>query len=266
MSGTAGPAPLAVITGASKGIGLELAKQFAEHGHDLVVVGSSDRIHAVVPELAGYGVSVEPIQADLRTRDGVLEVWRTVSTRVVDVLALNAGVGIGGDFGETSLEDELDVIALNVVSVVHLAKLALPRMRERGAGRVLITSSEASLMPAPFLAVYGASKAFVQSFAEAIREEVREDGVTVTTLLPGPTDTDFFRRADMLDTKAAQDDETDDPALVARQAYEAVMDGDHRVLAGSFKHRAQTAIAEHLPEPARAKMHRTLSEPGSADD
>jgi short-subunit dehydrogenase len=266
MDGIEGRRGLAVITGASSGIGLELARQFAEHGFDLMVVADSDRIQAVVPQLGELGVRVEPVQVDLATKDGVLEVWRRIERRPVDVLALNAGVGVGGPFVETSLERELAMIDLNVKSVVHLAKLCLPDMVERGAGRLLFTSSQSSTMPGPFLAVYAATKAFVQSFAEAVRNEVADSGVTVTTLLPGPTRTRFFERADMLDTKAGQPENEDDPQLVARQAFEATMAGEHRVAAGSLKNRAMTAVGEHLPDPVGARLHRSQSEPGSADD
>jgi short-subunit dehydrogenase len=172
---------------------------------------------------------------------------------------------VGGDFSrETDLQAELRLIQLNVFSTVHLAKLMVKDMIARGKGRILITSSIAALMPAPFEAVYGATKAFDLSFAESLREELKDTGVTVTALLPGPTDTDFFRRAGMQDTKAAEMSSDNDPAEVARQAYDALMAGEERVVSASLKTKLQGSLARFLPEQLKAKWHRTISEPGSA--
>lgn len=148
---------------------------------------------------------------------------------------------------------------------MHLAKRVLPDMVRRGAGRVLFTSSIASTMPGSFQAVYNASKAFVQSFAEAIRNELKDSGVTVTSLMPGPTDTNFFHRADMDDTKVGTSDK-DDPALVAKQGFEALMQGDDQVVAGSLKNKVQAAAAKVIPDTAKAEMHRRMAEPGSGTD
>jgi short-subunit dehydrogenase len=180
---------------------------------------------------------------------------------------INAGVGVGGPFvGEdTSLAEQLNVVDLNVRSSVHLAKRLLPAMVARGSGRVLFTSSIAAVLPGPFQSVYNASKAFLLSFSEALREELRDTGVTVTTLLPGPTDTEFFDRADLGDTKLGTGPK-DDPADVAKQGYAAMMAGEHRVVAGSMRNKAQVASANVLPDPALAAQHRRQSEPGSADN
>src|SRR4051812_28939130 len=174
--------PLALVTGASRGIGLELARQFAAHGFDLVVAAEDDGIARAAIELQGEGGSVEPVQVDLSRPEGVEElVGRVRATgRPVDAAAINAGVGVGGDFArETDLDAELQLIRLNCSSSVHLAKRVLPDMLERGSGRVLFTSSIAGTMPSPFEAVYGASKAFLVSFSDALRNELKDTGVSV---------------------------------------------------------------------------------------
>ncbi len=259
--------PLAVVTGASSGIGYDLATQFAQHGFDLLIAAEDQGIAEAAHAFEGLGAGVESLQVDLATYDGVEELYGkiTASDRPVEALALNAGVGVGGDFARgTDLRDELKLIALNVTSSVHLAKRVLPDMVGRGNGRVLFTASIAATMPAPFEAVYGASKAFLLSFAEALRNELKDTGVTVTALMPGPTDTNFFHRAGMDDTKAGAG-KKDDPAEVARQGFEALMAGKDHVVAGSLKSKLSGAANEVLPETAKAEAHRRLAEPGSAD-
>nr|WP_258544871.1 SDR family NAD(P)-dependent oxidoreductase [Micromonospora provocatoris] len=180
-------------------------------------------------------------------------------------MALNAGRGAGGDFvGGTDLADELTVIDLNVRSTVHLAKLLLPDMVRRGAGRVLFTSSIAATMPGAYQAVYNASKSFVQSFAEGVRNELKDSGVTVTSLMPGPTDTEFFDRADMADTRVGQG-RKDDPRKVAEDAFEALMKGEHKVAAGSLVNKIQVAAGKIVPDRLKAEQHRKMAEPGSGD-
>ncbi|MGA8026006.1 MAG: SDR family NAD(P)-dependent oxidoreductase [Bryobacteraceae bacterium] len=259
--------PFAVVTGASSGIGLELAKQFAEHGFDLLIVSQSQNIAEAERELQALGAGVESFQADLATYDGVESLYSRIqsSGRPVDSIAINAGVGVSGDFTrDTDLEAELNLIGLNVVSPVHLTKRIAKDMVARGQGRILFTSSIAGTMPAPFYAVYGASKAFLSSFAQAIRNELKDTGVTITALMPGPTDTNFFQRAGMEDTKAGVS-EKDDPADVAREGFEAIMAGKDHVVAGSFKNKLQAAAGHALPDPLMAEMHRKQSEPGSAN-
>ncbi len=260
--------PFAVITGASSGIGYELARQFAEHGYDLLLAAEDEGIATAAAGLRRDGENqVTDVRVDLATPEGVERLAEAIAAtgRDVDALALNAGRGIGGDFvRDTDLADELNVIAVNVTSTVHLAKRILPAMVERGAGKVLLTSSIASTMPGSFQAVYNASKAFVQSFAEAIRNELKDTGVTVTSLMPGPTDTNFFDRADMLDTKVGAD-EKDDPAQVAAQGFAALMDGDDHVVAGARKNKLQAAAAKFIPDTVKAERHRKMAEPGSAD-
>jgi short-subunit dehydrogenase len=255
---------LAVVTGASSGIGLELARLFAADGFDLVIAAEDDELQNAADALRiGGGRTVEAVQVDLATPEGVEELVARVE-RPPQALALNAGIGAGGAFiGDTALADELKLIDLNVRSTVHLAKLLLPRMVERREGRVLVTSSVASTMPGPFQAVYNASKSFVQSFALALRNELKDTGVTVTSLMPGPTETEFFARADMLDTKVGTGDK-DDAADVARDGYEAMMVGKERVVSHSLSTKAQGRGSRFLPDSAKAEMHRRQAEPGTA--
>lgn len=259
--------PLAVVTGASSGIGYELAKQFAKHGYDLVIAAEDAGINNAATELAVLGAKVETVQVDLATYDGVETLYAAIQTTdlPVDAIAINAGIGVGGDFThETDLQDELKLINLNVVSTVHLAKRVVQDMVARGQGRILFTSSIAALMPGPFEAVYAASKAFVQSFSEALRNELKDTGVTVTALQPGPTETNFFERAGMQDTRVGQS-KKDDPAQVAEQGFEALMAGKDHVIAGSVTTKLQAAVTNVLPSTANAEQHRKLAEPGSGD-
>jgi short-subunit dehydrogenase len=256
---------LAVVTGASSGIGFELAKVFAAESFDLIVAAEDEELDAAARELNQIGCGVESVRVDLSRPEGVESLYErmTANGRPTDVLCLNAGIGMGGDFArETDLAQELRIVDLNVRSTVHLAKLALADMTARDAGRVLFTSSIASTMPGAYQAVYNASKSFVQSFAEAIRNELKDTGVTVTALMPGPTDTEFFERAEMEDTKVGAGAK-DDPAEVARQGFEALMAGKEKVVAGSLKNKLQTAVAGVIPDSAKAEMHRKMAEPGS---
>jgi uncharacterized protein len=261
LQGRTSDRPLAVVTGASSGIGLELARQFTEHGFDLVVAAEDEAIEDVE--------AVDAVRVDLATPAGVEELHRRIQAtgRPVAAAALNAGVGAGGVFAGgpdgTTLADELRIVDLNVRSTVHLAKLLVPAMVQRGEGRLLFTSSIASTMPGPFQAVYNASKSFVQSFALALRNELKDSGVTVTSLMPGPTDTEFFERADMLDTRVGAGDK-DDPADVARDGFEALMAGKERVVASSLSTKAQGRGSRFLPDAAKAAMHRRMAEPGSS--
>jgi uncharacterized protein len=240
---------LAVVTGASSGIGLELAKLFASNGYDLVIVAEDAGIESAAEQLRSIGPMVESVQADLATQDGVEELWERVLRlgRDVDAIAINAGVGVGGPFLETDLDEEINLINLNVTGAVHLAKHVVQHMSERGQGRILFTSSIAAEMPAPFEAVYGASKAFLLSFSEALRNELKDTNITVTALQPGPTDTNFFDRAGMQDTKVGAD-KKDDPADVARDGFEALMAGKDHVVAGSFKNKVQSTMAQITPD------------------
>lgn len=253
--------PLAVVTGASNGIGYELAKQFAQNGFDLLVTASSSSLYEAAQSFEKLGAKVEAVQADLTTYDGVETLYSSIKAtgRSVDAIAINAGVGVGGAFVETDLKDELNLINLNVVSSVHLAKRVTKDMVAQGKGRILFTSSIAAILPGPFEAVYAASKAFLHSFAEGLRVELKDTGVTVTSLMPGPTDTNFFERADMQDTKAHAMPK-DDPTEVAKQGFEALMAGKDSVIAGSLITKVQGAVSKVLPDALKAKLHGQLTE------
>jgi short-subunit dehydrogenase len=260
------PKPFAVVTGASSGIGLELALQCAEHGFDLLVTATGPSIEEAARTIEALGARVHTLQTDLATFEGVEALYAAVRSinRPMDVLAINAGISVGGDFArQTVLTDELRLIDLNVTSTVHLTKLAVRDMVARGAGRILFTSSIAALMPGPFQAVYNASKAFIYSFAEAIRSEVKDSGGSITVLLPGPTDTGLFERAGMQATKVGTS-KKDDPADVARAAFEALMAGKDQVVASSLKTRLMATAARAMPATVSAEQDRQLAEPGSA--
>ena len=267
MSATADQ-PLALVTGASSGIGFELAKQFADNGFDLIIAAEDDELATAKRELELKGARVEAVQVDLATEAGVDELYGRVSAtaRPLAAAALNAGRGAGGAFAtDTKLEDELEIVDLNVRSTVQLAKYIVGDMVSNNAGRILFTSSIASTMPGSFQAVYNASKSFVQSFALALRNELKDTEVTVTSLMPGPVETEFFQRAGMdQDTKVGRGDK-DDPADVARDGFEALMSGDERVVSHSLKSKAQGIGSRLLPDSVKAKMHRSMAEPGSGD-
>ncbi len=258
--------PLALVTGASSGIGFELAKLFAEHGYDLVVAAEDEELAVAAGDLERAGASVDAVRVDLATEEGVSEFYRHVtdSGKPLAAAALNAGRGAGGAFAtDTRLEDELEIVDLNIRSTVQLAKYVVGDMAKRGEGRILFTSSIASTMPGPFQAVYNASKSFVQSFALALRNELKDTGVSVTTLMPGPVETEFFERAEMLDTKVGSGDK-DDPADVARDGFEALMNGDERVVSHSLSSKAQGIGSRVIPDSVKAEMHRRMAEPGSS--
>jgi uncharacterized protein len=257
--------PYAVVTGASSGIGLALSRQFADHGYDVLMVAEDDGVQQAATGLRAEG-HADAFQVDLRHFDGVERLWAhiTGTGRPVAAMAINAGVGHAGAFVESSLEGDLDLIKLNVTSTVHLAKRVLADMVARGSGRVLFTSSIAATMPGPYYATYAASKAFVQSFAEAVRAEVAGAGVTVTSLMPGPTDTDFFDRAGMQGSKA-DEGHKDDPDDVARDAFDALMAGDDHVVAGSLRNKVQAGLAKVLPSTVTAAMQGAQAKPADQD-
>ena len=265
MATTSSGRQFALVTGASSGIGYELAKQFAQNGFDLLVTSAAERINSTAEELQAAGGTVEAVQADLATHEGVHKLLSAIRSdgRTLDAAAINAGVGVSGPFVETDLGEELNMIALNVTSTVHLAKYIVKDMVARGSGRILFTSSIAGTMPTPYEAVYGATKAFVRSFAQGIREELKDTGVTITALMPGATETEFFERAGAMDTKLGVS-EKDDPAEVAKEGFEAMMAGKDHVIAGSLKNKLQATAGHTLPDPLVAKAHAGMSAPGTA--
>jgi short-subunit dehydrogenase len=256
-------APRALITGASSGIGRELARLFAADGYEVIINAEDDEIHEAARQLVAEGASVRAVQADLRTEQGVEDVWTACleGGRPLDAAALNAGVGQGGPFIGTDLAAELDIIDLNVRSTVHLAKLVLTHMADRNAGKVLFTSSIASTMPGSYQAIYNASKSFIQSFAEALQDELRDRDITITSLMPGPTATEFFERADMADNTRMGKGPQDDPADVARQGYEGLNKGEKRVVAASLLTKASEAMNKVMPDRIKAVTNRLGAEP-----
>jgi uncharacterized protein len=250
---------LALVTGASSGIGFELATLFAEDGYDLVVAADEDGIDASADKLRSAGVDVQAVQVDLRKPEDVVRLYdiATAGGRILDAAALNAGSGRAGSFLEGELDDDLGIIDLNVRSTVHLARLVVGDMARRGSGKVLFTSSIVAGMPGWNQSMYNASKSFVQSFVEALHDEMRGTGVTVTALMPGPTATNFFRRAGMPDTVIGRMPK-DDPARVARQGYDAMMRGDRKVLAASLFFKAMGVTNWFLPDSVKSAANRLI--------
>jgi short-subunit dehydrogenase len=257
----------AVVTGASSGIGYELAAQFARNGFDVLVVAEDEGIRSAAQRLSSTGANIEPLQADLATWEGNEAVYQKIqaSNRPLDAIALNAGVGVAGPFEETDLARHLNLVELNIVSPVHLTHRVLKDMVARGQGRILFTSSIAATMPGPFNSTYNASKAFLKSFSEAIRSEVKDKGITVTALMPGPTETNFFERAGNTDTKLGQSNK-DSAEEVAKEGFDALMSGDDHVVAGSFKNKVQATVAHVLPDTATAQLHYKEAKPGSGKE
>lgn len=257
---------LAAVTGASSGIGYELAKRFAEHGYDVVMAAEDERIEAAARDVAALGRQAEAVRVDLATYAGVEEFYSRILAdgRPLDAVAINAGIGVGGPFADTSLADELRLVDLNVRSAVHLAKRCVQEMAPRRAGRILFTSSITANQPGPFEASFAAAEAFLLSFSEGLRDELKDQGITVTALLPGPTGTEFFDRAGMADTRVGSG-RKDSAAQVAAEGFEALMKGKDRVLAGSLKDKVMAGAAKVTPETVRARMHRAMSEPGSGE-
>jgi len=254
----------AVVTGASSGIGYWLAKELAGRGYDLVVCSAGERLEQASQDFTTAGVSVKAISADLSTREGVDELWSTVQAigRPVDVACINAGIGIGGLFAETDLDTELKMVELNCVGVVHLAKHMVKHMLDLNAGKILITSSIAGEMVAPREAVYAATKAFDLSFAHSLRYELRDTGVSVTALQPGPTDTDFFHRAGMDNTQTGSEGKHESqPEDVARQGLDALFAGKDHVYAASVKTKMEGMLANVVPGAVKGAMHEKMAKP-----
>jgi short-subunit dehydrogenase len=207
--------PFAVVTGASSGIGLELAAICAQEGFDLLVAADRPEIHTAADQFRGFGADVVVVEADLASTAGVDQLWAAAGGRPVDALLANAGHGLGHAFLDQDFADVRHVIDTNVTGTVYLVQLVGREMRTRGQGRILLTGSIAGFMPGTYQAIYNGTKAFIDSFSFALRAELKDTGVTVTCLMPGATETDFFERADMLDTNVGQS-KKDDPADVAR--------------------------------------------------
>jgi short-subunit dehydrogenase len=254
---------LAVVTGASTGIGFELARECAKNNFDLIVVANEPEIETAASNLRGDGANVEAVNADLSTTEGVDKLLARIGGRPVDALLANAGRGLGRAFLDQDWKDVRYVIDTNVTGTVYLIQKVGREMRARGKGRILITGSIAGFMPGTYQAVYNATKAFLDSFSFALRAELKDSGVTVTCLMPGATETDFFERADMMDTKVGTQ-KKDDPSDVAKTGFKAMMDGDGDVVSG-WHNKLQSAIATIMPSGMVAEQHRKMAAPGTAE-
>ncbi len=254
---------LAIITGASTGIGYELAKCCAEDGFDLLIAADEPEIHQAAEDFKQLGVQVESVEADLATIEGVDTLYAAANGRTVDALLANAGLGLGGAFLDQDFADVRHVIDTNITGTIYLAQKVGADMSARGQGRILFTGSIAGFTPGTFNATYNGTKAFIDSFSFALRNELKDTGVTVTCLMPGATETEFFERADMLDTKIGQS-KKDDPVDVAKAGYEAMMSGEGDVVTG-FKNKVMSAAALLTPSDVLAEQHRKDAEPGSAN-
>jgi short-subunit dehydrogenase len=255
----------AIITGASSGIGAELAKLAAQDGYDLLVVADTPFVDASAG-LQGSGVSVETLETDLATIEGVDRLLEATGGRQIDLLCANAGHGLGRAFLDQDVAEWRHVIDTNITGTVYLLQKVLKPMVARDAGKVLVTGSIAGFIPGSFQAVYNGTKAFVDNFTDAIRNEIKEaKGVTLTTLMPGPVETEFFERGDMMDTSVGVNPNKSDPADVARDGWDALMSGKASIVSG-WKNKIQQAVANVTPAAILAEQHRKMAEPGTSDD
>lgn len=255
----------AIVTGASTGIGFELASIAAEEGYDLLVVADEPLIDAAAADFRRHGVEVRSVEADLATIDGVDRVLQAAGGRTVDILCANAGRGLGRAFVDQDVGEWRRVIDTNITGTVYLLQKVLAEMIARDDGKILVTGSIAGYMPGTFNAVYNGTKAFIDNFTDALRNEIKESkGVTITTLMPGPTETEFFDRADLMDTKVGQQ-EKDDAAKVARDGWDAMIMGEAHIVSG-WKNKVQKTLANVTPASTLAEMHRSMAEPGTAKD
>lgn len=255
--------PLAMVTGASTGIGYELAKLCARNNFDLVIAADEPEIQQAAQDLGAFGTEVEAVEADLATRAGVDKLYAAANGRPVNALLANAGRGLGHAFLDQDFDEARRVIDTNITGTIYLIHKVGNDMRAQGQGRILITGSIAGFMPGAFQAVYNGTKAFIDSFSHALRNELKDTGVTVTCLMPGATETEFFERADLMDTKIGQQ-EKDDPADVAKDGFDAMMRGESDVVSG-WKNKVQAAVANVIPADVLAEQHRKKTEPGSAN-
>jgi short-subunit dehydrogenase len=250
---------LVIVTGASSGIGLQLAKRAARDGVSLILVADRDLAEAEQEVRRAGAKSIERVRCDLGTQGGVQQVVAQVGDRPVAALIANAGQGEGGLFLDQEWREVSEIIDTNVIGTAHLVHEIGRRMRAANHGRILITGSIAGHMPGPFNLVYNSTKAFLDFFSVGLANELKDTEVTVTCLLPGATDTAFFERADMVNTRVGQQKKAD-PAKVAEDGYEAMLEGDTQIVSG-FMNKLQYLFADLLPDNLVAQMHRRLAEP-----
>ncbi|WP_404710374.1 SDR family NAD(P)-dependent oxidoreductase [Sphingomonas sp. MMS24-J13] len=256
----------AIITGASTGIGFELATLAAKNGYDILVVANEPLIDAAATDFKQFGTEVTSIEADLSTFDGVDRLLAAANGRRVDLLCANAGHGLGHAFIDQQPADWRFVVDTNITGTIYLIQKVLKEMVARNDGKILVTGSIAGYIPGAFQAVYNGTKAFIDSFTEALRNEIKDsDGVTLTTLMPGPVETEFFARGDMLDTSVGASDNKSDPVDVAQDGWDAVMGGKASIFSG-WKTKLQGVLANVTPGSVLAEQHRKMAEPGSADN
>jgi short-subunit dehydrogenase len=249
----------AVVTGASTGIGFELARECAEHGYDLLIAADEPEINEAAATLRQHGTEVRALQVDLTDKAGVERLYAAAGGHPIDALLANAGRGLGRAFLDQDPDDWIRVVNTNVTGTLLLVQKVGRDMRQAGSGRILITGSIAGFMPGTYQAVYNGTKAFLDSFSFALRHELKDSGVSVTCLMPGATETDFFERADMLDTKVGQQ-EKDDPRMVAKAGFDAMMAGRGEVITG-WQNKLRAAIAHVMPADILARMHRGMAQP-----
>ncbi len=252
---------LAVVTGASTGIGLELARLCARNGFDLIVAANEPEIESAADDLRREGGEVATVQADLATIEGNDRLLKEIAGRPVEALLANAGRGLGKGFLDQDFADARYVIDTNITGTLYLIHEVGRAMRSRGEGKILITGSIAGFIPGSYQAVYNGTKAFLDSFSYALREELKDSGVTVTCLMPGPTETEFFRRADLMDTKVGTE-EKDDPVDVAKDGFKAMMSGEGGVVSG-WRNKLQVAAAHVVPQDLLARQHTKMAAPGT---
>ncbi len=254
----------ALITGATSGIGYELAKLFAENGYNLIIVARDQaELNQTASELTlQYRISVLPVVKDLFRPEAAFELYQEVKDTgfQVDVLVNNAGQGQFGLFADTDIQRDLEIIQLNISSFTVLTKLFVKEMIERNEGKILQLASIAGKVPGPYHAVYHATKAYVLSLSEALHNELKDTNVTVTALLPGATDTDFFSKADGENATIVQESTLSDPADVAKDGYKALMNGEIKVISG-FKNKVQTGMSALMSDSMSAENMRKQNEP-----
>jgi len=250
---------LVIVTGASSGIGLELAKLAAADGVDLILAADRGLSEAEAAARAAGARSVQTVQGDLATRDGIQALMQAIGDRPVDVLMANAGHGQGGAFLDQEWKEIAHVIHTNITGTVALIHMVGKMMRARDHGRILVTGSIAGHMPGTYQLIYNSTKAFEDDFCTGLAEELKDSNVVVTCLIPGPTDTEFFARADLEDTQVGEGSKAD-PAKVAKDGYAALLDGDTRITSG-FMNKVQKVLGDLLPEEIVAKLHRRMARP-----
>ena len=256
--------PLAVVTGASTGIGYELARCCAENGFDLIVAADEEEIEPAAEHFRDMGANVEAVKADLATIQGVETLYAATKGRKIDALLANAGIGLGHGFLDQDFNEVIRVIDTNITGTLYLIHRVGRDMRSNQSGRILITGSIAGFTPGPFQAVYHGTKAFINSFSYALRNELKDSGVTVTCLMPGATETEFFDRAGLSDTKVGQASK-DNPADVAKAGFKAMMDGESDIVTG-WQNKVETVMANVTPAEKLADRTRKQYEPGSGKE